>query len=314
MQIARVLSTWTPTQIKKHAECFFKQNLKTNSAAVKWYWESLSANKKAQVLVNDFAAHQKQQQSLSPENKVQMLCKNADAHRKQCKSFSPEDKNQVLRNDAAAHKEQWKTLSPDDKVWILTNDAAAHKKQRESLSPEQKVKVMTINAAAHKKQYELLPLEKKARRMEIRTEHRHEHLTEKETKISTQIRSVAATLYEKVDLNKPTVEFLREHFYKDPTLALAYFHCCSTDPRVAIFNDELQLDVDKSVVWNRISHLIGSPIGQEEAILCQETFNNLDQSHVRIAACASCCERLLSVDGQQGIVEMKIDDFCQSSF
>ncbi len=37
MQIARVLSTQTPAQIKKHAECFFKQNLKTNSAAVKRY-------------------------------------------------------------------------------------------------------------------------------------------------------------------------------------------------------------------------------------------------------------------------------------
>jgi hypothetical protein len=37
MQIARVLSTRTPAQIKKHAECFFKQNLKTNSAAVKQY-------------------------------------------------------------------------------------------------------------------------------------------------------------------------------------------------------------------------------------------------------------------------------------
>jgi hypothetical protein len=35
MQIARVLSTQTPAQIKKHVECFFKQNLKTNSAAVK---------------------------------------------------------------------------------------------------------------------------------------------------------------------------------------------------------------------------------------------------------------------------------------
>jgi hypothetical protein len=28
MQIAKVLSTQRPTQIKKHAECFFKQNLK----------------------------------------------------------------------------------------------------------------------------------------------------------------------------------------------------------------------------------------------------------------------------------------------
>ncbi len=54
--------------------------------------------------------------------------------------------------------------------------------------------------------------------------------------------------------------------------------------------------------------MIGSPIGQEEAMLCQETFSNLDQSHARIAACASCCECLLSVDGQQGFVEMKIDD------
>jgi hypothetical protein len=43
-------------------------------------------------------------------------------------------------------------------------------------------------------------------------------------------------------------------------------------------------------------------------MLCQETFNNLDQSHARIAACASCCERLLSTDAQQRIVEMKIDD------
>jgi hypothetical protein len=57
-----------------------------------------------------------------------------------------------------------------------------------------------------------------------------------------------------------------------------------------------------------MSNLIGSPIGQEEAMLCQETFNNLYQSHARIAACASCCECLFSVDGQQGIVEMKIDD------
>jgi hypothetical protein len=47
MQIARVLSTQTPAQIKKHAECFFKQNLKTNSAAVKRYQEYLSPNQKA---------------------------------------------------------------------------------------------------------------------------------------------------------------------------------------------------------------------------------------------------------------------------
>jgi hypothetical protein len=150
---------------------------------------------------------------------------------------------------------------------------------------------MTIDAAAQKK-YELLPPEKKTRLMETSAEQHHEHLTEGEKKITAQIRSVAATLYKTVDLDKPTVEFLREYFYKDPILASAYFYCCSTDPCVAIFNDELQPDVDGSVIWNCISNSIGSPMGQEEAMLCQETFNNLDQSHARIAACASCCECL----------------------
>jgi hypothetical protein len=97
--------------------------------------------------------------------------------------------------------------------------------------------------------------------METRAEQRHEHMTEEEKKITAQIRVVAATIYETLDLDKSTVKFLHEHFYKDPTLALAYFYCCSTDPRVAIFNDKLQPDVDGSVIWNRISNLIGSPIG-----------------------------------------------------
>ncbi len=106
MLIAKVLSTQTPAQIKKHAECFFKQNLKTNSAAVKQYQESLSPNGKAQVLVKNGAEHQKQWQSLSPDDKVQMLYKNADAHRKQCKSLPPEKKIKILETDADAHKKK----------------------------------------------------------------------------------------------------------------------------------------------------------------------------------------------------------------
>jgi hypothetical protein len=98
--------------------------------------------------------------------------------------------------------------------------------------------------------------------METKTEQHHEHLTEEEKRITAQIRSVATTLYERVDLDKPTVEFLPEHFYKDPTLALAYFFCCSTDPCVVIINDKLKPEVDGSVIWNCISNLIGSPIGQ----------------------------------------------------
>ncbi len=55
MQIARVFNTWTPALIKKHAESFLKQNLKTNSSAVTQYQESLSPNGKAHVLVKHAA-------------------------------------------------------------------------------------------------------------------------------------------------------------------------------------------------------------------------------------------------------------------
>ncbi len=128
MQIAKILSTQTPAQLKKHAECFFKQNLKTNSAAVKWYQESLFPNEKAKILVKHAAEQQKYQQSLSPENKVQILYKDVDAHRKQCKSLPPEKKIKMLETDAAAHKKQCKSFPPDDKVQILNKDADAHKK------------------------------------------------------------------------------------------------------------------------------------------------------------------------------------------
>jgi hypothetical protein len=43
--------------------------------------------------------------------------------------------------------------------------------------------------------------------MESKTEQRHEHLTEEEKKISAQIRSVAATLYEKLILINQLLNF-----------------------------------------------------------------------------------------------------------
>ena len=56
--------------------------------------------------------------------------------------------------------------------------------------------------------------------METIIEQRHEHLMKEEKKISTQIRTVAATLYEKVDLDKPTVEFLSEHFLQGSNIGI----------------------------------------------------------------------------------------------
>jgi hypothetical protein len=124
------------------------------------------------------------------------------------------------------------------------------KKHQESLSSEQKGQTKSIDVAAHKRKYELLPLEKKARLMETIAEQCHEHLTEEdEKKISAQIRSVATTLYERVDLDKPTVQFLCEHSYKDPTLALAYFYFCSTDPRMAMNYNQKLMDQSHGITF-----------------------------------------------------------------
>jgi hypothetical protein len=81
-----------------------------------------------------------------------------------------------------------------------------------------------------------------------------------------------------IHLDQATVKFLRDNFFKDPTLALAYYHCCSINPQAQaeIFNDELGSNVDKSTMWHRISNLIGNPIGQKEAVACQQTFRCLD--------------------------------------
>jgi hypothetical protein len=57
------------------------------------------------------------------------------------------------------------------------------------------------------------------------------NMTEEETKIEAQIKEYAANLPSAIDINQLTVEFLRENFYRHPTLALVYYHCCSVDPR-----------------------------------------------------------------------------------
>ncbi len=113
--IAKVLNTWTPAQIKKHAECFFQQNLKRNSSAVKQYRESLSPNKKAQILITHVAEQQNYLQSLSQEKKTQILCNDAEGHRKQREDLPLEKKIKILQTNADTYNNKWEYLSPEDK-------------------------------------------------------------------------------------------------------------------------------------------------------------------------------------------------------
>jgi hypothetical protein len=101
--------------------------------------------------------------------------------------------------------------------------------------PRRKPKLLEANAAAHQKRTpktsESLPLKKNAQLLDTKAAafqtQCHQHLTEEENKIAIQIKPFAATLSEKIDLDQPTNKFLRDHFYKGPTLKLAYYDCCS---------------------------------------------------------------------------------------
>jgi hypothetical protein len=198
-------------------------------------------NNKTINSLNNADAHRKQRESLPHEKKVNFLETNADAHKKKNESLSHEDKDLFEKIHTAAQNKHRKSLSPDQKAQVYTKNAAEHKKHQESLSSQQKCQTKSIGAAAHKRKYELLPPKKKARLMETRAEQCHKHLTEEEKEISAQIRFVAATLYERVDPDILTVEFICEHFYKDPILALAYFYCCSTDLCVCVCVSGLRL-------------------------------------------------------------------------
>ncbi len=81
---------------------------------------------------------------------------------------------------------------------------------------------------------------------------------------------------------------------------MVYYHCCSVDPRASIWNDELETSIGNSGTWDCISDLMVIQLDKRK-LYSVNRFLKL------IAACASCCERLLSSDGPTAIVKMKID-------
>ncbi len=249
--------------------------------------KSLLLEKKARILEADAVGHQQHWDSLPPEKKARILEANAVGHQRYWEPFPLKKKARILETNAVGHQRYWESLPPKKKARILEADAVGHQQYWESLPPKKKARILEADAVGHQGYRKSL---------------------NEEEKIAARIKYYAATLHNMIDVDQATVEFLWDHFYKDPTLALAYYHCCSTDPRATIFNDKLGTNTDTSAMWDRMSKLIGDPIGQKETILCQQTFTDLDQSHAKIAACASCCKHLLSSDGKEGLVEMSIDD------
>ncbi len=108
-------------------------------------------------MVTHDAEQQNYRQSLSPEKKTQILCNNSDAHRKQRKSLPPEKKVKIFHTDADAQKKKQESLSPEDKDLFVKNNTAAQKKYRKSLAPYQKAYVLN-KMLLNKKNIESLSL------------------------------------------------------------------------------------------------------------------------------------------------------------
>jgi hypothetical protein len=94
--------------------------------------DSLSHQKKIQILCNDTDAHRNKRKSLPPKKKIKILATNADAHKKKQESLSPEDKDLFVKNNTAAQHKHWKSLAPDQKAQVL--EKMLQKKNIESLS------------------------------------------------------------------------------------------------------------------------------------------------------------------------------------
>ncbi len=74
----------------------------THAAEQQKYRQSLSPEKKTQILCNDAGAHRKQREFLPPEKKIKILETNVDAYKKKRESLSPKDRDLFEKKNTAA--------------------------------------------------------------------------------------------------------------------------------------------------------------------------------------------------------------------
>jgi hypothetical protein len=122
---------------------------------------------------------------------------------------------------------------------------------------------------------------------------------------------ISSVLFQ-TNLDEKCVVLLRNNFTTHPNLALAYYYCCSNDPRAFIANDETSQGSLNVEVERRVLQLIGSPIGANEASECQRSAHTISCDGNRMAACASCCRRLLDDDDHNTIFQLGISELHES--
>jgi hypothetical protein len=174
---------------------------------------------------------------------------------------------------------------------------AAAQVRREAAAQVRREAALEANQAAARERREAKQAVSRERR-EAASAQRLAAAQVRHQQIADSLSTLAETILDKNDIDAETIQLLAksQNFAKDPRLALLYFHLCSTNPDAFVFNDECLQGPDGKAVCERIRSAIGGPVGQDDAVRCQQSAAQTDTGSGRIAVCASCNEILFEND------------------
>ncbi len=234
--------------------------------------------------------------------------KNATSHKRSRAHLPLKVKQEIQSKDTQAHRLRRAMLPQKVKQEIQSNNME-HRQEKRAMLPQKVKQEIQSNDREHRQEKRaMLPQHVK---QEIQSKDTQAH-QQKRNNEPDQLDGLCNDIIWKIDVDADIIDCLRNHYTKHPNLALFYYYCCSTNPGSHIRNDEFSSEHSTNRVWNRISNIIGPPIGQQEAIRCETKAEQIACSNNQISFCASCCERIVLGQGKNVIIETPINKLHKS--
>jgi hypothetical protein len=263
---------------------------------------------KQEIQSKNTIAQQIKRAQLTPDKKQEIQSKNTIAQQIKRAQLTPDKKQEIQCKNTIAQQIKRAQLPLERKQEIQCKDTRAHQEKRAQLPLERKQEIQSKDTIAHQENRAHLPFERK---QEIQSKDTIAH-QEKRGYDTDQLELLCNDIIWQTEVDAAILECVRKHYTKHPNLALFYYYCCSTNPDSQIRNNEFSSEISRNRVWNRISNAVGPPIGQQEAILCQNKTEKIACSNNKISFCASCCERIVQDQDKNVIIETHIDKLHKS--
>jgi hypothetical protein len=128
----------------------------------------------------------------------------------------------------------------------------------------------------------------------------------------SDLDDLSETIFSKTDIDMETIEYLEkgQNFTRDPRLALAYYHLCSSHPDAFVFNDKTLNNERDDDLFSRLENQLRHPIEQDDSIRCQECAAVHDRGTGRIAeVLIECDHTIVEIPGIENLPpEFTLDD------